>query len=175
MFVEDFTTFLEAGPAAVAARAQRIAPQKFDRITVDDVTFTYPSATTPALRGVSLHIDAGEIVALVGENGSGKTTLAKLLCRLYLPQQRRIRWDGVDTATVDPDTLRRKPRSSSRTSCTTPYPDGRTSTSVPSTVRTADRIYLLRDGQIAEHGSHDHSFTATGTTPNCSPFRPPPT
>jgi ATP-binding cassette, subfamily B, bacterial len=107
LFVEDFTAFLEQGPAAIAARAQHPAPPRFHRITVDDVTFTYPSATAPALRGVSLHIDAGEIVALVGENGSGKTTLAKLLCRLYLPQTGQIRWDDRDTATLDPDGLRR--------------------------------------------------------------------
>jgi ABC-type glutathione transport system ATPase component len=49
----------------------------------------------------------GGIVALVGENGSGKTTLAKLLCRLYLPQRGRVLWDEVDTATADPDGLRR--------------------------------------------------------------------
>ena len=54
-----------------------------------------------------MEIGAGEIVALVGENGSSKTTLAKLLCRLYLPEQGRVLWDGVDTATVDPDGLRR--------------------------------------------------------------------
>jgi ATP-binding cassette subfamily B protein len=54
-----------------------------------------------------MEIGAGEIVALVGENGSGKTTLAKLLCRLYLPQQGRVLWDGTDTAAVDPDEVRR--------------------------------------------------------------------
>jgi ATP-binding cassette subfamily B protein len=74
---------------------------------VEDVSFTYPSATTPAVTNVSMEIGAGEIVALVGENGSGKTTLAKLLCRLYLPHGGRVLWDGVDTASVDPDGLRR--------------------------------------------------------------------
>lgn len=107
LFVEDFTAFLTEGPAAIAARAGQPAPDRFERIRVDGVTFTYPSAATPALCDVSLEISAGEIVALVGENGSGKTTLAKLLCRLYLPQSGQIRWDDVDTATVDPDGLRR--------------------------------------------------------------------
>jgi len=41
-------------------------------------------------------------VALVGENGSGKTTLAKLITGLYLPSDGAVRWDGVDTAQVDP-------------------------------------------------------------------------
>jgi ABC-type multidrug transport system, ATPase and permease components len=47
------------------------------------------------------------VVALVGENGSGKTTLAKLLARLYAPDQGSISWDGVDIATIDGDQLRR--------------------------------------------------------------------
>ncbi|GAB2682518.1 ABC transporter ATP-binding protein [Kribbella swartbergensis] len=107
LFVEDFTSFLAFGPAAIAARPSRPAPTRFQRLAVDNVTFTYPAATDPALRDVSLQINAGEVIALVGENGSGKTTLAKLLCRLYLPQHGTIRWDDTDTATVDPDDLRR--------------------------------------------------------------------
>jgi ATP-binding cassette subfamily B protein len=75
---------------------------------VQDVTFTYPAATVPALRGVSLDIAAGQVVALVRENGSGKTTLAKLLARLYLPDRGAICWDGVDTAELDPAQLRRR-------------------------------------------------------------------
>ncbi|TDO30410.1 ATP-binding cassette subfamily B protein [Kribbella sp. VKM Ac-2527] len=106
LFVEDFTSFLAFGPAAIADRASGPAPRDFGRLVVDDVTFTYPAATAPALRNVSLEVGAGEVIALVGENGSGKTTLAKLLCRLYLPQSGQIRWDEADTATVDPDELR---------------------------------------------------------------------
>src|SRR5439155_6979554 len=71
-----------------------------------DVTFTYPDAVRPALEHISLRIQRGEVVALVGENGSGKTTLAKLLCQLYRPQAGLVRWDGVDLAAVDPRELR---------------------------------------------------------------------
>jgi ATP-binding cassette subfamily B protein len=56
---------------------------------------------------VSLHVGAGEVVALVGENGSGKTTLAKLLAQLYRPDRGRVLWGGVDTATLDQARLRR--------------------------------------------------------------------
>ncbi|HEX6547555.1 MAG TPA: ABC transporter ATP-binding protein [Candidatus Dormibacteraeota bacterium] len=59
-----------------------------------------------ALRGVSMEIRRGEVIALVGENGSGKTTLAKLICGLYAPDQGSVTWDGIDTSTVDPDQLR---------------------------------------------------------------------
>jgi ATP-binding cassette, subfamily B, bacterial len=107
LFIEDFTSFVAMAPEVQARRRRDPAPSGFRRLRVEDVSFTYPSATTPALSGVSMEIGAGEIVALVGENGSGKTTLAKLLCRLYLPHGGRVLWDEVDTATVDPDELRR--------------------------------------------------------------------
>ncbi|HET6213519.1 MAG TPA: ABC transporter ATP-binding protein [Micromonosporaceae bacterium] len=108
LFVEDFTTFLAAAPLAHGATGTQPAPAKFGRISVRDVTFTYPAAGTPALRDVSLHIAAGQVIALVGENGSGKTTLAKLLSRLYLPDRGTIAWDGTDTADFDADQLRRR-------------------------------------------------------------------
>jgi ATP-binding cassette subfamily B protein len=108
LFVEDFTTFLATAPVAHGATGTAPAPATFDRISVEQVTFTYPAARTPALTDVSLQIRAGEVVALVGENGSGKTTLAKLLSRLYLPETGRLTWDGVDTATMHAGQVRRR-------------------------------------------------------------------
>jgi ATP-binding cassette subfamily B protein len=107
LFIEDFTSFVAMAPEVEARRARDPAPAGFRRLRVEDVSFAYPSATSPAVTGVSMEIGAGEIVALVGENGSGKTTLAKLLCRLYVPHEGRVLWDAVDTATVDPAELRR--------------------------------------------------------------------
>jgi ATP-binding cassette, subfamily B, bacterial len=107
LFIEDFTSFVAMAPEVQASRPRDPAPEGFRRLRVEDVSFTYPSATTPAVADVSMEIGAGEIVALVGENGSGKTTLAKLLCRLYLPQRGRVLWDGTDTAAVHPDEVRR--------------------------------------------------------------------
>jgi ATP-binding cassette subfamily B protein len=108
LYLDDYQTFLELLPAAEAARPTGPAPEGLRRIDVERVTFTYPSGDAPALADVSLSISAGEVVALVGENGSGKTTLAKLIAALYRPARGTIRWDGVDTATIDPVELRRQ-------------------------------------------------------------------
>jgi len=106
LFLEDFTTFVDAMPALDEARPQATAPRGFDELRVDDVSFTYPSRREPSLRNVSMSLRAGQIVALVGPNGSGKTTLAKLLAGLYHPTSGVITWDRVDAATFDPDELR---------------------------------------------------------------------
>ena len=66
------------------------------QIVVEDVCFRYPGAAADMLNHVSLTIDAGQQIALVGHNGSGKSTLIKLLCRLYDPARGRIAVDGVD-------------------------------------------------------------------------------
>lgn len=77
-------------------------------IELRDVTFTYPGSTEPALRGVSLRIEAGETLAIVGENGAGKSTLAKLLARLYEPDEGEILFDGIESGTIPVEELRRR-------------------------------------------------------------------
>ena len=68
-----------------------------------DVTFAYPTGGAPVLDGFNLTIPAGSSMAIVGLNGAGKTTIAKLLCRLYDPQQGAIEIDGVDLRRLDFD------------------------------------------------------------------------
>ncbi|MDT7727583.1 MAG: ATP-binding cassette, subfamily bacterial [Actinomycetota bacterium] len=75
-------------------------------IVFENVTFTYPGASEPALRDVSLAIEPGTTLAVVGSNGAGKSTLIKLVCRLYDPQGGRILLDGVDLREFDPEELR---------------------------------------------------------------------
>ena len=106
LYVDDYGEFIGLLPEAERRRPRGAAPQGFRRLEVDNVTFTYPTGKQPALVDVSIEVDAGEVVALVGENGSGKTTLAKLLARLYSPDAGTIRWDGIDVSQVDPDALR---------------------------------------------------------------------
>ncbi len=104
LFIRDYSSFLELEPGA--ATDSGAAPRGFAKLVADNVSFTYPESDRPAVDGVSLEIEAGEVVALVGENGSGKTTLAKMLGGLYRPEGGTIRWDDVDLADVDAGELR---------------------------------------------------------------------
>src|SRR5580658_2023167 len=83
-------------------------PHPEDGIRFEDVSFTYPGTTEPALQNITLHLVPGTSVALVGENGSGKTTLIKLLTRLYAPTSGRILLDGRDLAQWDEGALRER-------------------------------------------------------------------
>ena len=76
-------------------------------IAIQDLSFAYPHSEKPALEAINLTIGAGETVAIVGHNGAGKSTLAKLLCRLYDPQEGSISWDGQDIRSIELETLRR--------------------------------------------------------------------
>jgi ABC-type multidrug transport system fused ATPase/permease subunit len=71
-----------------------------------NVHFAYPGTDASVLEGFDLTIPAGSSLAIVGQNGAGKTTLAKLLCRLYDPQQGAIEIDGVDVREFEIDSWR---------------------------------------------------------------------
>ncbi len=71
-------------------------PAATGAVRFENVTFTYPGAPSPALRGVSFEIPPGERVALVGHSGAGKSTCAALLQRHVDPDDGRITIDGVD-------------------------------------------------------------------------------
>jgi ABC-type multidrug transport system fused ATPase/permease subunit len=73
-----------------------------------NVTFAYPTSpdTKPVLTGFDLTIPAGSSLAIVGQNGAGKTTIAKLLCRLYDPQEGAIEVDGIDLRNLNLDSWR---------------------------------------------------------------------
>ena len=78
------------------------------KVEFDKVRFRYRPDAPEALRGVSLAIEAGEMLGIVGPSGSGKSTLTKLVQRLYVPEQGRVLVDGTDLALVDPAWLRRQ-------------------------------------------------------------------
>jgi ATP-binding cassette subfamily B protein len=77
-------------------------------IAFENISFNYPSRPgQSALRDFSLQIAPGETVALVGPSGAGKSTVFQLLLRFYQPVSGRILLDGIDTAAVLPDAIRR--------------------------------------------------------------------
>ncbi|MCA1497196.1 MULTISPECIES: ABC transporter ATP-binding protein [unclassified Bradyrhizobium] len=76
-------------------------------ITFDHVTFQYEGGQTPVLDNLSLKLDAGKRIAIVGPSGSGKSTLLNLILRLYVPDEGRVTIDGVDVRKVTLDSLRR--------------------------------------------------------------------
>lgn len=76
-----------------AARSTDAAPA----IELDNVSFKYPQASDNALKNISVFIQKGEKIAVVGENGSGKTTMIKLICGLYLPTDGEVLVDGVSS------------------------------------------------------------------------------
>jgi len=108
LYFSDYLTFCAEAERRIPAHGNVPEPDAFQLITASDITFTYPGASEPALRDVSIRIGRGEVVALVGENGSGKTTLAKILAGLYRPEQGIVCWDNVGVHDVDPDRLRER-------------------------------------------------------------------
>jgi len=71
-----------------------------------NVSFKYPQSRAYALRNVSFTIKSGEKVAFIGRIGSGKSTIAKLILKLYEPEEGSILIDGIDIAQIDPADLR---------------------------------------------------------------------
>ncbi|MFF5131084.1 ABC transporter ATP-binding protein [Streptomyces syringium] len=97
----DFLTDAEARTPIPTTRA--LVPDHPQTIEANDVSFTYPGATRPALQDVSVRVHRGEVLAIVGENGSGKSTLAKLLAGLYTPTSGTVTWDHTNLADIDPE------------------------------------------------------------------------
>jgi ATP-binding cassette subfamily B protein len=107
LYLSTLYEYLETEVVLPTGTAVR-GPHPDDGIRFEDVSFTYPGATEPALQDITLHLVPGTSLALVGENGSGKTTLIKLLTRLYAPTSGRILLDGRDLTEWDETALRER-------------------------------------------------------------------
>jgi len=119
---------LEEDPEFKGQRTGKVLTRATARgdISLHDVTFSYPRASKksvaetlatthqtvgashaptsdaePVIKGISLHIRAGETIALVGPSGSGKTTLCNLIARFYDPTHGHISFDGTDLREID--------------------------------------------------------------------------
>ncbi len=107
LFFEDFETFIARAPAVTGTSTDHL-DKDLARLEVRDLGFSYPGTERHVLEDVSLTIEGGQLVALVGPNGSGKTTLAKILCGLYRPTNGEILWNDTDLADIELGELRRR-------------------------------------------------------------------
>jgi ATP-binding cassette subfamily B protein len=74
-------------------------------IRLEDVSFAYPGAEQPVLRGLDVEVAPGTTTAVIGSTGAGKTTLVNLLPRLFDATEGRVLIDGVDVRDLDPELL----------------------------------------------------------------------
>lgn len=93
MYFQNLRDFFDYEPKI---KDGKLEAGKFESLEVRNLTFTYPSATQPALKNVSFKISADKTVAVVGVNGAGKSTLVKLLLRFYDPDEGEILYNGVN-------------------------------------------------------------------------------
>ena len=187
LYLDDLYSFFEIEPEIVSPPDPKPFPVPIrEGFVFEDVGFRYPGAERWAVRNLSVHLRAGEVLALVGENGAGKTTLVKLLARLYDPDEGRILLDGVDlsggewqkvalaraymrdaqllildepTAALDARAefevfQRFQDLSESKTAVLISHRF--------SSVRMADRILVLNEGQVEAVGTHEELLSQRG-------------
>jgi ABC-type multidrug transport system fused ATPase/permease subunit len=103
---ERVIELLATEPRVVDAPGARPLTRVYGRLELERVTYTYPGSERPALDGVSLVVEPGRCVALVGASGAGKSTLAKLALRFVDPDAGAVRLDGHDLRDITLRSLR---------------------------------------------------------------------
>ena len=104
--VDRIIELLSLQPAVVNFPHTKPLPSVKGRVEYSDVSFSY--GDQPVLQDLSLQVEPGEAIALVGPSGAGKTTLVNLLPRFYDPQGGKVLIDGIDIRDVELRSLRRQ-------------------------------------------------------------------
>lgn len=97
--IDDFRYYMDLEDSVNLAKGEDVNHLLNQKLSIEfkNLTFTYPNASKPTIKNLTLKIEAGEKVALVGINGAGKTTLVKLLTGLYNPTEGEILINGTTT------------------------------------------------------------------------------
>jgi ATP-binding cassette subfamily B protein len=106
--LDKIFNLLDTEPDMVDAPDAVDAGEIRGEIELRDVSFAYSEEGPWALDGISLHVPAGQTVALVGQTGAGKSTIAKLVARFYDPQRGSVEIDGQDLRGLRQRSLRRQ-------------------------------------------------------------------
>ncbi len=104
-YIERIDDVLDAPPERDASKPGRTVKLK-GGIELDRVSFRYSPTSPLVVQDVSVRIEPGQSVAIVGRSGAGKTTLANLLLGLYLPSSGHVLFDGEDLSELDLHSVR---------------------------------------------------------------------
>lgn len=103
--VSDFRGFLDIEDKMNSGKGEKL-PSGKDlpcEIELKNLTFSYDETEKPSVDNLSLKINKGEKIAIVGVNGAGKSTLVKLICGLFIPNEGRILINGIDSRLFNRD------------------------------------------------------------------------
>ena len=103
--VSDFRSFIDIEDKMNSGKGEKL-PSGKDlpcEIELKNLTFSYDEAEKPSVDNLSLRINKGERIAIVGVNGAGKSTLVKLICGLFIPQEGQILINGIDSRLFNRD------------------------------------------------------------------------
>ena len=103
--VSDFRSFLDIEDKMNKGKGKKLPSGKElpCEIELKNLTFSYDEAEKPSVDNLSLKINKGENIAVVGVNGAGKSTLVKLICGLFIPQEGQVLINGVDSRLFNRD------------------------------------------------------------------------
>jgi ABC-type bacteriocin/lantibiotic exporter with double-glycine peptidase domain len=100
--LQDVYNYPPAKPTSGPVELDRFPAKLRGRVEISDIKFGYSVLEAPLLDGISIDIQPGSRVALVGVSGSGKSTLGKLICGLYQPWSGDVRIDGWRLSEIPP-------------------------------------------------------------------------
>lgn len=106
LVMNEFYDFVDSGEEEDGQGQHVLNRPIMEGITVEHLTFSYPTSPKPMLIDLSFRIEPNQTVAIVGENGAGKSTLVNCLIGLYQEYSGTVRYDGVDLKELDVNAFR---------------------------------------------------------------------